>query len=194
MKTFEALFGTDFPGLVEQMTHANLSTAHILTQILRQLESQGLISLKPNVSAKLAKRAFRPSTDIQINKNWEFIQLIFEEEKFQLDWATIESLRRGNETAIGSFSYQFFNYLDVLKYSKANKELGIMPAFQSTNFERLQNITEIWECTQVFEKLIFLLSKAIGANILSVSSPGRSLLCQRCHPPQKPNSPPDRRG
>ena len=169
MKTFESLFATDFPFLADQMTHTNLSNAYILILVLRELEVGSLISLTPAVSQRLSKRLFKPSSEIQANKNWEFIQRIFEDEQFQLDWATIESLKRSNETAISSFSYQFYNFVDVLKYSRANLELGIQPIFQSTNFERLQRIKSMSECTQVFEKLVFLLSRAMEVNMVSVS-------------------------
>ena len=168
MNNFKTLFLKDFPEIVTSLEKSDLSSGYALIQILHNLLSQNQIMLPVRLTQKLQKRLFKPSTEIQLDKNWIFIEEVFKSGNFELDSPTIENIKKQNETVMTSFGYQFFNFIDVLKYSKAKISSGLK-TFQSTNFEKLEKIKFLNDCEQIFEKLIFLLAKSMDTTILNAS-------------------------
>ncbi len=174
MNTFTTLFSNEFEALLRGTGIDDIASGYLLVQMLRQLRERQLVVLSPALSKKLDKRCFRPTTDIQLDKNWSFLQEVFQTVSFELSRTTIELLKKKNNAFVTSFAYQLFNFSDVLKYSKAKKETG-SSQFESTNFQRLEAIKGLSDCNQIFEKMVWLLAKAEGSCQLNVRLSGSAV-------------------
>lgn len=167
MNNFKTLFLNEFSEIINNTKKTDITSAFSLIQIIKSLHDKQQIILSAEITKNLNKRLFKPKTQIQINKNWDFIQKVFEFGHFKLDNPTIDSIKKGNDAVLSSFAYQMFNFIDILKYSKRKTETG-NNSFESTNFEKLQSIKSINDCDQLFEKMIFILSKAMNSTTLNV--------------------------
>ena len=167
MNILRSLFFDDFDKILEASKEEEIFNGIVFLKILKSMSDRTVIVvapiLKQTIDQSLSQKHIM-DTPNDIRDNWYLIQRIIKPTGFNLDPIINKVLQHGRSVEIHIFIYEFFN-----TYRKLKDQNGAFARSQRRKQLEIHNgIVNIDQCVHLFEKLVFLLSKACKTRLLEV--------------------------
>ena len=169
MNILRSLFGDGFAQLVESTKEIDLNNGRVFLLMLRDITQNELLNLPPNVRLSLddgiAKASTSPSDEGR--ENWTLIQRIMKVAGYNMEPFITKFVNTKRSVELQIFLYEFFNIYRRLK--DASTGLGTATKGPNPQIDLHSGVSSIDQCTQLFEKLVYLVSKAAKVRLLEVN-------------------------
>jgi hypothetical protein len=169
MNILRSLFAENFPKVIESVREFELHNGRAFLLILREMIHEDVINLPGNARTSVEEALVKGlgTAGEEGKENWALFQRVMKVAGFNLEPFVTKYVQTKRSVELQIFIYEFYNVYRRLKDSPLGS--GLVPKGPSPSLDLHNGIHSIDQCAQLFEKLVFLVSKAAKIRLLEVT-------------------------